>query len=68
MPNKIYTLSEIADKLANGTELNEIERQMASGVIKDWLKFKQSTGRPPKYKTEAERQQFKQANEKRRQK
>ncbi len=33
-----YTLPEIAGKLANGERLNEIERQMAAGVILDCIK------------------------------
>ena len=54
----IYTLPEIAEKLSRGELLNEIERQMAAGTIRLWLKETEARmrggakskggGRPPK--------------------
>lgn len=64
-PTTQYTLPEIADKLANGSELNGIERQMASGCIRDWIRLKESkTGRPKKWSSIQEKNKF--YNDKRR--
>jgi hypothetical protein len=55
-PTDIYTFPEIANKLANGVELNEIESQMASACIRDWIRLKESiTGRPKKWHSMSEK-------------
>lgn len=53
-----YTLPKIANKIASGKPLNEIERQMAASTIRAWLKFTKSTGRPRKFESDAERYAF----------
>jgi hypothetical protein len=63
-----YTLPEVAKKLETNIELNEIERQMAAGAIRNWLKL---VGRPKKYQSEEERlaarrESYTKANAKRR--
>lgn len=66
-----YTLPEIANKLTSGTELDKIERQMAAGVINDWLATKNAqiengkkNGREKKFASDKERYDFHNAKRK----
>lgn len=64
-PTETYNLPDIAEKLANGKELNEIERQMAAGTIRDWIRLKKlNTGRPKKWNSIQEKNKY--YNDKRR--
>ncbi len=56
-----YTLPEIADKIERGDSLNEIERQMASATIREFIRrveklmARRVGGRPKKFSSDAER-------------
>ena len=66
-PTKTYTLTlpEIAEKLENGIQLNEIERYMAAATIFDWIRLKESQkGRPKKWHSIQEKNRY--YNDKRR--
>jgi hypothetical protein len=65
-PTDTYTLPEIAEKLVGGIELNEIERQMASATILDWIRLRESRkhGRPKKWNSAKEKNKY--YNDKRR--
>ena len=55
----VYSLPEIASKLEKGGSLDEAERQMAAGVIRDWIRLKKSkTGRPRKWSSIKEKNAY----------
>lgn len=55
--SEVYTLPKIAEKIGRGEELNEIERQMASAAILDWIRLHESRrkGRPRKWADQKEK-------------
>lgn len=48
-------LRRIAEKLASGQNLNIVESQIAANVIHNWIKFKESAGRPKIFESDTDR-------------